>query len=165
MYKRQVDQWSARFSQLLECAPVGLKLLVSVICGNDWYNSKQCVDQNVLDAATQLCEGMKCKSERQLAVVGMSSSTWSYERNMSTFEQNRFDEDAAFLTSHFLSQQVIAIRGAAELVGIVPADDIGHVDCKSEAIVFSAYKQWLKFCSRAALSEEEKEEDDEDDAE
>ena len=63
----EVGNWSARFAELLERVPEGLTLLISVVCGNDWYawQNIQPLGQDVVFASTALCEGMKAKGGRR----------------------------------------------------------------------------------------------------
>ena len=109
-----VGQWSARFEELLARVPDKWRLIVAVLCGNDWY-----ADQGVLplssavkEAGAELCEAMKAKSEHQLAVVGMSARTWSYDKWMTESDQKQYDRNAAELVADFQSHGVRAVQGA-----------------------------------------------------
>ena len=138
----------ALFSELLERVPDDLQILIAVICGNDWYAQRniRVLDTAVLEAGTSLCAAMSAKSECQLAIVGMSAATWSYEAWMSEEDAAQYDRNAAELAQHFLANGMWAVRGVEDLRGIVAADSIGHVSDESEGIVFEAYQRWVRLC-------------------
>ena len=143
-----VGRYSARFDELLARVPDNLRVIVGVICGNDWYAKKNIkpLDNSVKTAAAELCEAMKMKSQNQLAVVGMSAATWCYDGWMSAVDQQQYDMNAADLVGVFRSHGVCAVRGVDELQDIKVADGIGHVSTDSESVVFEAYSKWLQLC-------------------
>ena len=90
-----------------------------------------------------LCEEMKAKSQKQFAVVGMSSSTWNYSKWMSIDQRVLYDKNAVRLGKAFARGGVSCDNGVSELNGIVPQDDIGHVSTDSQATVFAAFVSWV----------------------
>ena len=136
----------AYFQQLLAFVPAGLKIIIAVICGNDFLDSSmrvRCYKEEWDAAAMLLCEEMKAKSQKQFAVVGMSSSTWNYSKWMSIDQRVLYDKNAVRLGKAFARSGVSSDNGVSELHGIVPQDDIGHVLTDSQATVFAAFVSWV----------------------
>jgi hypothetical protein len=138
----------AFFGELLEHVPGGLSVIVAIVSGNDLLVNWKVpdLDSSVLRAAERLCVDMKAKSLLQYAVVGMSSSTWSYDRWMDAGARARYDRNAVELSSCFEAAGVRSTTGVAELRGVVAADCVGHVSVASERVVFAAYRAWLRAC-------------------
>ena len=73
-----------RYSKLLAEVPTGLKFILPVICGNDFYKGGRIVEFDTawLDAVTELCQLVCEKKSRCFAVIGGSAETWQYNRKM-----------------------------------------------------------------------------------
>ena len=122
----------------------------SVICGNDLLASGMKVAEYCPEwdeAAAVLCRGMKQKAVKQFAVVGGSSTCWSYASWMSDSQQALYDETASRLCARFESLGMRSCTGADELRFIQTSDDIGHVDESSKAVVHEAYVAWAFACA------------------
>ena len=80
----------ATYEQLLAKVTHDLDMLVAVICGNDLLASGMKVAEYCPEwdeAAAVLCRGMKQKAVKQFAVVGGSSTCWSYASWMPDLQQ------------------------------------------------------------------------------
>jgi len=111
----------AFFGELLEHVPGGLSVTVAIVSGNDLLVNWKVpdLDSSVLRAAERLLVDLKAKSLLQYAVVGMSSSTWSYDRWMDADARARYDRNAVELASCFEAAGVRSSTGVAELRGVV----------------------------------------------
>ena len=72
----KVSNGAAYYSQLLAEVPPGVKYLIPVVCGNDFYNGSW--NDAVGFAAADFCEAARARCEHVFAVVGMSAKTWQY---------------------------------------------------------------------------------------
>ena len=124
----------AYFQQLLDEVPVGVKFVVSLICGNDIYWNK--FTDALRFAAEDSCDAVSAKAQTHSAVVGMSAATWQYDASWA----GAYDAKAAALLDVFRSRGVACCNGAAELQGLRLSDSFGHVHPDSQRIVFDAYK-------------------------
>ena len=144
-----------RYAELLAELPAGLECLIPVVCGNDLYRKGRIVDfdSSLLDAVRELCEAMKNKAKRVLAVMGASASVWKYDETLGKEQAVRFDANVSGLRQQFEICGVPAITGASELEGVVLGDEIGHVSVESEATVFAAFSMWAQRCGSEILSQ------------
>ena len=67
----------AYFEELLAQVPVGVRYVISVICGNDIYRSS--FDEALVPAISDYVDAADLKASTQYAVVGMSAATWQYD--------------------------------------------------------------------------------------
>ena len=133
------------FKQLLAQVPSTARFLISVVCGNDVYNSR--FRDSMRFAVDGFCTEARGRFLTHFAVVGMSSATWQYDARHSA----QYDADAAALLGAVLASGVSAESGAAEFGGLELSDSIGHVHPNSSSIVFKAYKVWLQKCIDLAV--------------
>ena len=128
---------AATFEQMLPYLPEGgVRFLIAVVCGNDWYGmSVRHLATDVMDAAASFCDRMRGLSQHQCVVVGGSPETWDYERcGMSAACMERCDENACALSRCFNSNGVRTCTGAEELRGVEIADGLGHITASSVGV-------------------------------
>jgi len=136
--RRPSDARAATFEELLERVPQGLRCIIAVVCGNDFFASGWPCGKPQCEAAVNLlCVNMKRKAPMVFAIAGGSSETWGYV-HWSPDRKTGYDNDARWLASVFVNAGVPAVTGASELVGLQIADSIGHVMPASKDIVFMA---------------------------
>ena len=128
----------AYFKQLLAQVPGTARFLVSVVCGNDVYNSR--FRESMRFAVDSFCTEARGRILTHFAVVGMSSATWQYDSRFAALY------DATALLGAVRASGVPAESAAAELTGLELSDSIAHVHPNSSSIVFNAYKVWLQKC-------------------
>ena len=86
---------AALYSEMLDHVPIGLRFIVLVTFGNDWYNTTvESLSQPLRVAAERLCIRMQALSERQFAVIGGSAQTWGYSKWMQPQSMNQYDTNA-----------------------------------------------------------------------
>ena len=107
------------YSQLLAEVPAGLRWLIPVIGGNDFYKKGHIVDfqDHWLAAVEELSCLATAKAESVLAVVGFSSKVWQYGKHMSRSQCELYDSHVRQLKESFEACCVPAISGADEFVG------------------------------------------------
>ena len=66
----------AYFKQLLELVPSSARFLVSVVCGNDVYNSR--FNETMGSAVEDYCVQERGRSLMHFAIAGISADTWRY---------------------------------------------------------------------------------------
>ena len=125
---------------MLEHVPRGVRFVVSIVCGNDYYGSRvQPVTPAMDTAIAEYCARVEKLAPVHLAVTGMPSDVWGYKTWMSADSWQQYDCNSATFRSLFEKHGAVAITGASELSGIRLADSIGHVHVDSEPIVCAAY--------------------------
>ena len=146
---------AATFAELLQCVPDGLRVLIAILCGNDFLDGRWAGvrlgarRREVYDAAAALSNAMRAKATSSFAVVGGSWETWGYRGTVA--QQVAWDADADMLRQVFVACGVAAVTGARELAGVEPVDTVGHLFLGSKSIVFDAYRKWLRCCLSALL--------------
>ncbi len=135
----------ALFVDLLDQVPAGVRFLIPVICGNDFYEtSVRPLGGAVRGAAVAFCAKARRVSKTQFAVLGMSAATWQYTSWMTGSSAAQYDVNCDELVRICCESNVYAERGVDELAGLKLADSIGHVHVDSERAVFDAYKVWVR---------------------
>ena len=130
----------ATYLQLLAAVPEGLRFLIPVVCGNDFYgNAVKPLSDGLREASNTFCAEAQRVSKTQFAVLGMSATTWRYDTWMSEDSYGQYDANCCELVDVFKTHGIFAELGADQLEGLTLADWIGHVDPSSERTVFNAY--------------------------
>ena len=86
-----------KFADLLELVPRGVKIVIAIICGNDFWAKNytiQPVDESMKTELRAFCNGMSNRARNVLAVVGGSASLWGYPKWMHACMQYQFNVDA-----------------------------------------------------------------------
>ena len=144
---RPGGKYAATYDQMLAYLPEGgVRFLIAIVCGNDWYGwPVHPLGTDVMDAAQSLCRRMREMSRYQYAVVGGSSAVWGYERGgMSVTSMEQYDENGTALERCFLEHGVCACTRADELHGVEVFDSIGHIRASSFVVVQDAYFAWVE---------------------
>ena len=93
----------ALFVDLLDQVPAGVRFLIPVICGNDFYGTTvQPLAGAVRGAAVAFCDKALRVSKTQFAVLGMSAATWQYTSWMSGSSAAQYDANCEELVRVFL---------------------------------------------------------------
>ena len=114
--------------------------MIPVVCGNDFYNGSW--NDAVGFAAADFCEAARTRCDHVFAVVGMSAQTWQYSGSCAP----AYDVACLSLKRSFVDPGVPCVASISDLQGLKLADTIGHVQEDSGAIVFAAYKSWVRQC-------------------
>jgi hypothetical protein len=139
----------ALYTELLARVPIGVRYLIPVICGNDFYaQSVRPVSAAVRNAVVAFGVQARARLCTTLAVVGMSAETWGYTRWMSEASARQYDDNCVEVALEFQELGVYAVRGSHELQNLKLADGIGHVHVDCERFIFDAIKGWVNVCVR-----------------
>ena len=134
---------AATFQEMLEHVPRGIRFLVSIVCGNDYYSQKvKPVIGHMEQAIADYCSRASKLATVHLAVTGMPSDVWGYKSWMTSTSWQQYDSNSATFRALFEKHKAVAITGAAQLSRIQVADRVGHVHVDSERVVSAAYLSW-----------------------
>ena len=106
----------AYFSELLAHVPGSVRYVISVICGNDIYQSS--FDGALRLAIGNYVDAVDLKATTHYAVVGMSAATWQYDN----WHGTAYDINAQKMRDAFRGQWVPTCSGAPELRGLQLSD-------------------------------------------
>ena len=137
---------AATYADMLKEVPGSARYVVPIICGNDYYGSRQPLPHDVVTAARALCAGLSARGVTSYAVVGMSSRVWGYDQKMSGEAASQFDINSESLFHVFSEEGLPCTRGVGELLGVETADSIGHVHPNSRGQVCDAIEVWFRAC-------------------
>ena len=141
---------AATFDETLDHVLPGVPLVVSIVCGNDYYAQKvKPVTHHMEQAIAHYCSRVSKLARVHLAVTGMPSDVWDYQSWMTSTSWQQYDSNSAAFRALFEKNGAVSITGAAELRGIHLADRIGHIHVDSEAVVTAAYISWVRRANAA----------------
>ena len=108
---------AATFQEMLEHVPRGVRFLVSIICGNDYYGQKvKPVTDHMEAAIADYCFRASTLATVHLAVTGMPSDVWSYKTWMTSTSWQQYDSNSATFRALFEEHKAVAITGGCPIV-------------------------------------------------